>query len=116
MKPLISVIITTKNEAEVIENLFKSLKKQTFRNFEVILVDNNSTDRTKEISKNYTKKVFNFGPERSSQRNYGAKISAGEYVLILDADMVLTKNVLKSCAKKVKEEKNVSALIIPEKS
>jgi len=38
---------------------------------EIIVVDNNSTDRTKEIAARYTEKVYNFGPERSAQRNFG---------------------------------------------
>ena len=116
MKIIISVIVTTKNEQEVIENLLKSLKKQSFKQFEIIVVDNNSTDTTKQISDKYTKSVYNYGPERSSQRNYGVKKSKGEYVLILDADMELTKDVLRSCAKKMKKDVSVGALIIPEKS
>lgn len=121
---MISVVVTTKNEEEVIENLLKSLKKQNSidprsksgTGFEIIIVDNNSTDNTKKISKKYTKSVYNFGPERSSQRNFGVKKSTGEYVLILDADMELTKNVLSSCAQKLKKDKEIGALVIPEKS
>lgn len=116
MKDLVSLIITTKNEEEVIENLLKSIKEQSYKIFEIIVVDNNSTDKTKEISKKYTKKVFNQGPERSSQRNYGVKKSQGEYVLILDADMELSKNVLKSCLSKIKSDLSLEALVIPEKS
>lgn len=116
MKKQISVVITTKNEQEVIENLLKSLKNQSFKNFEIILVDNNSIDKTKQITKKYTNKIFNIGPERSKQRNYGVKKAVGEYVLILDADMELTKNVLKSCFNKMQKDLNLGALVIPEKS
>ena len=116
MRNKLSLIITTKNEEAVIENLLKSLKRQSFKNFEIIIVDNNSSDRTKEISKKYTKHVYNFGPERSSQRNYGVRKASGDYILILDADMELTKNVLKSCVSEISRNNNIEGLIIPEKS
>lgn len=116
MKNLISIIITTKNEEEVLEDLLKSIKNQKYKNFEIILVDNFSGDRTQNIAKKYTKKIFTKGPERSIQRNFGVKKAKGEYVLILDADMVLTKNVLKSCMGKMTSDVKLGALVIPEKS
>lgn len=115
MKNFVSVIVTTKNEQEIIENLFKSIKRQSYKKFEIIVVDNNSKDQTKRISNKYTKLVYNFGPERSSQRNFGVKKARGEFILIVDADMVLTKDVLKSCINKMNETQ-LEALVIPEKS
>lgn len=114
--PLVSVIVSTKNEEKNIENLLQSVKKQTYKNIEIILVDNNSTDRTKEIAKNFTKKIYNKGPERSTQRNFGVKKAKGDYVLILDADMILTKKVVEECVKKIYLNKNIKAIIIPEES
>lgn len=90
----ISIIITTKNEEKNIKNLLESLKLQSFEEIELILVDNESSDRTKEIAADYGCKVFNFGPERSSQRNFGVKKSKGDFVLILDADMILEDGIL----------------------
>lgn len=112
---MISCIITTKNEQQVIEDLLLSIKKQSYKNFEIIVVDNNSIDQTVKISKKYTSKVFNFGPERSAQRNYGVKKAKGEYVLILDADMQLERDVLSECIKKTKKS-NLGAIVISEKS
>jgi len=70
---LVSVIITTRNEEKNIENCLQSIWMQTYPHdkIEIIVVDNNSTDRTKEIVARYTEKVYNFGPERSAQRNFG---------------------------------------------
>jgi glycosyltransferase involved in cell wall biosynthesis len=116
MKKLISCIISTKNEEEVIGQLLTSIKKQSYKNFEVILVDNASTDKTINIAKDFGARIFNFGPERSAQRNFGAKKAQGEYILILDADMVLTKNVLDECVEKFEKNNKLGALVIPEKS
>lgn len=116
MKKLISIIITTKNEEAVLKDLLTSIFKQTYKNFEIILVDNFSTDKTVKIAKKYTNKIFKKGPERSTQRNFGVSKAKGEYVLIIDADMVLTRNVLKSSIKKITSEPKLEALVIPEKS
>jgi len=64
----------------VIEDLLKSIKKQSYSPIETIIVDNSSIDKTVEIAKKYTKYVFTKGPERSSQRNYGAKKAKGKYL------------------------------------
>ena len=112
----ISVVITTKNEEEVIGNLLKSVEDQSYKNFEIILVDNNSTDRTTQIARTFDARVFDKGPERSIQRNFGVEKAKGEYILILDADMVLTKDVLKDCAQKVGKDETLGGLVIPEVS
>lgn len=116
-KDIVSIIITTKNEDDVLEKLLVSIVKQTYKNIEVILVDNNSQDNTLKIARKFKKlKICNFGPERSAQRNYGANISNGEYLLFLDADMRLSPNVVKECVKVAKSEKKIGSVIIPEQS
>jgi len=113
----ISVIIATKNEEKNIERCLESVKNQDFppEDVEIVVVDNNSDDRTKEIARKYTDKVFSHGPERSTQKNFGVRQSHGEYFLHLDADMALSKGVLRECAEKVSREKDIIALFIPEK-
>lgn len=115
---LVSVILTTKNEEKNITACIKSIKKQNYPNIEIIVVDNNSTDNTKKIAKRYTKHVFNKGPERSAQRNFGAKKAKGEFLLFIDSDMELSKNVIKECVEKYEaaNDKKVGGIIIPEKS
>lgn len=114
-KPLVSVIITTKNEERHIENCLKSIKNQSYKNIEIILVDNNSDDKTKSISLKYTKNVFNKGPERSVQRNFGVEKAKGEFILYLDADMILTKEVIKECVEIVTYNPDIKGVYIPEK-
>ena len=79
-------------------------------------MDNNSVDKTKEIARRYTDRVFNFGPERSAQRNFGAKKSGGDYLLFLDADMELEPQVVEECVKVVEQNPKIKAVVIPEKS
>lgn len=98
--PLVSITITTKNEAANIENCLKSILAQTYprEKLEIIVVDNASSDDTKAIALKYTSKVFNKGPERSAQRNYGMlEKSTGKYLLYLDADMILAPGLVAAC-------------------
>ncbi|MFA5872179.1 MAG: glycosyltransferase [Parcubacteria group bacterium] len=120
---LISVIITTKNEEKNIGNCLKSVLAQTYPlgNIEIIVVDNNSSDKTEDIVREFQKehallnlKMFNQGPERSAQKNFGVKKSSGEFFIHLDADMVLSENVIAECVKKVSSDKNIIALFISE--
>jgi len=113
---LISIIITTKNEERNIGNCLESVLAQNYPmdKLEIIVVDNNSADKTREIALKYTEKVYNKGPERSAQKNFGVEKSKGEYFIHLDADMELGENVVKECAEKVKKDKDIIALYIPE--
>lgn len=113
--PLVSIIVTTKNEEQNIASCLQSIEKQTYANIETIVVDNASTDRTLEICKQFSVNIFRRGPERSAQRNFGAKISNGEHLLFLDADMELSKDVLQQYVDLTKK-KNIYGCIIPEAS
>ncbi|HKR82019.1 MAG TPA: glycosyltransferase [Candidatus Saccharimonadales bacterium] len=114
--PLISVIVTTRNNTETLDACLQSIIDQSYEAIELIVVDNNSTDDTKEIARHYTKHVFNKGPERSAQRNYAIQKAKGEYVLIIDSDMELSGEVVESCVEMVQANADFKALIIPEKS
>lgn len=113
---LVSIIVATRSEEKVLARCLGLIKGQTYKNIEIIVVDRDSPDRTKKIAQKYTNKVYNFGPERSAQRNYGVRKAKGEYVLIIDADMELSKNVVRSCVEKVVSDKQIKAVIIPEES
>ncbi len=112
----VSVIITTKNEEINIEHCLQSVVAQTYPadKIEIIVVDNDSGDKTKEIAHRYSDKVYNFGPERSSQRNFGVRQTIAKYILYLDADMALSENVIKECVEKCEQESCI-ALYIPER-
>jgi glycosyltransferase involved in cell wall biosynthesis len=112
--PLVSVVITTKNEERNIKNCLLSITAQTYKNIEIILVDNFSTDQTYSIAKEYIHQFAQIGPERSSQRNFGMiNLSKGEYVLYVDADMILSPLLIQECVIHCMKEE-IKALHIPE--
>ena len=112
----ISVVVTTRNEQAHIERCLASVAAQSYAadRRELIVVDNDSTDRTQEIARRFTPHVFNHGPERSAQRNHGFERARGRYVLYLDADMALSKRVLEACAARA-EDTAPAGLYIPER-
>jgi len=114
--PLVSIIIPTKNSSSTLKKTLDSIANQTYKNIEIIVVDNDSSDRTKEIAKLYTDKVFNIGPERTAQKNFGIKVARGEYLLFIDSDMELDSNVVEECVKLAEADNNVGGIIIPERS
>ena len=96
--PLVSVVITTKNEERNIERCLQSILAQTYQPIEIIVVDNFSTDQTREIAQRYTSKVYEKGPERSAQRNFGMiDAASGAYVIFVDADMILSPALIENC-------------------
>lgn len=103
---LVSVIVPTKNSFSTLEECLLSIKNQTYKNIELIVVDNFSTDNTPEIAKKYTDKFLQIGPERSAQVNFGVENSVGECVYKVDSDFVLDKKVVDECVKKYKEGYN----------
>jgi len=116
MKPKVSIIIPTKNEEENIARCLKSLQSQDYSPIEVIVVDNHSSDKTRKIAKTYTDKVFTKGPERSAQRNFGARKATGEILFFIDADMTLDQKVVSQATELLETEKAIEAIIVPEKT
>lgn len=101
--PLVSVIVPTYNSSSTLRACLESIKNQTYKSIELIVVDNNSKDSTKEIAKEFTDKVFNKGPERSAQVNYGVEVATGEYVYKVDSDFILEDKVVEQCIQKAAE-------------
>jgi len=86
MHPKLSIIIPALNEEDYLPLLLESIKKQDFIDYEVIVADANSKDKTVEIAKNYKCRIT-MGGSVSKGRNEGAKIAQGELFLFVDADM-----------------------------
>jgi glycosyltransferase involved in cell wall biosynthesis len=87
-KKMISIIIPTLNEGKYLPKLLASIKKQTYKDFEVIVSDANSSDSTVKTAKKYKCKIVKGGPPNKG-RNRGADITKGKYLIFLDADVIL---------------------------
>lgn len=89
--PYLSIVIPVKNEEVRLPKLLTALKKQTFRDYEIIVADFNSTDRTREIAQAYGATIVSGGLP-SVGRNRGAQAARGEISLFLDADTSIERN------------------------
>lgn len=119
---LVSVIVPTFNCQDIIEECLISVKKQTYKNIQLIIVDSFSTDETVKICRRYGQ-VYSYGrdPKQKNifavpyQRNFGVTKAKGEFVYIIDSDMRLTSQVVTSCVKLI-EKKGCDGVIVPEVS
>lgn len=111
--PLASIIIPTYNSEKTLEKCLESIKNQTYKNIEAIIVDKCSEDNTAKIAKVYTDKVFVINAkERGEQKNYGIKKSNGEYICLIDSDMELTPKAIEECINLIESDKNVGGICI----
>ncbi|HAB89958.1 MAG TPA: hypothetical protein DCF84_05420 [Bacteroidetes bacterium] len=92
MAPYFSIILPTYNRGERIDMAIQSVLDQTYSNWELIIVDDGSTDNTKEVCLQYQEPrisyVYQDNAERSAARNKGIALSRGVYVGFLDSDDV----------------------------
>ena len=112
--PLISIVIPSFNAEKSIPRLINSILKQSYQNYEVILIDDGSIDDTEEA---YKKNIGNdcrflyFYQENSGQgaaRNYGIKISKGKYLCFVDADDSISDNYLETlCLKAIEKDADI---------
>ncbi len=94
--PEISVIIPALNEGKYIMQPMHGLQSQTFRNFETIVVDGGSTDRTVGMAKRYARIITDRGRGPGSGRNAGARAAKGRILVFLDADTRPSSGLLES--------------------
>ena len=103
-KPIyFSIIVPTYNRADLIVNTLKSLQNQEYKNYEIIVIDDGSSDNTTEVVKNiaderitYVKKT---NGERAAARNFGAAIAKGDYVNFFDSDDIALPHHLSESVK-----------------
>lgn len=102
----ISVIVPTLNEEENIPNLLNSLEKQTLKDYEIIVIDGGSTDRTVNLAKNYNSKVIiEEGLPEFPSRNVGAKMAEGKILLFTCADVVFPSELLAKIDQNFRDQK-----------
>jgi glycosyltransferase involved in cell wall biosynthesis len=100
----LSIVIATYNNSSTIENTLNSIISQEYNDYELLIIDDGSTDSTEDIVKNYLKsdsvlyyKTQNQGV--SSARNYGWRHSRGEYLIFIDGDDELKSEYLEKISK-----------------
>lgn len=116
MKPFFSIVIPTLNEEKFLPKLLNDLAKQKEKDFEVIVADSFSVDKTKDCVKSY-KEDLKLGfiqtkkKNVAAQRNYGAGKTIGDYLIFLDADTRINPFFLKKVKAKIIKDKGL--LFIP---
>ncbi len=118
--PLVSAILATRNEGVNIGHCISSLKDQSYQNVELIVVDNDSIDETRQVAREFGVKVINMLNHmdleaitncRGAQVNLGAEMSSGEILFFPDADMTFDNNLI---AEAVRLMNPCGALHVPE--
>lgn len=101
-KNIITVIIPVYNSEKYLEKTIKSILEQTYNNYELILIDNGSTDNSAEICKKYQEKdkrvKFYIQSKKgvSNARNMGIEKATGEFICFVDSDDYIEKDMLNS--------------------
>lgn len=105
-RPLFSIIIPTLNEEHFLPLLLNDLKKQTFSNFEVLVVDAHSVDKTLSLARNFAFVRPFVSPQANVgyQRNFGAKKASGQILLFTDADTRLKPSFLANLTKHLRAQ------------
>ncbi|MDD9324608.1 glycosyltransferase family A protein, partial [Pediococcus acidilactici] len=116
MKPLFSLVIPVYNAEKYLDRLFQSINKQSYKNYEVLIIDDGSTDNTKEICLDMTNKSSRFSYIRqknggvSVARNRGLERAKGKYLFFIDADDELMEGALQQLADTVSEDEKIDIL------
>lgn len=116
---LISIVVPTFNRASTIEKCLTSVIEQTYKNWELIVIDDGSADDTKKIVfkflENYSNvKFIHRTPERqkgaNACRNIGIELAKGEYIALLDSDDTWLSDFLESNLILISSDENISAI------
>jgi len=113
-RPLVSVIIPTKDNEKTLTKCLLSIKQQSYSNIEIIVIDAYSTDQTRYLAEGLGAQVMQLQSERTKAKNYGAELANGDYILFVDSDMILQPNVVRECLDAC--VKGATGVIIPEAS
>ena len=111
-KILVSVYLLNYNYAKYIEKSIKSVLNQTFKNFELIIIDDGSTDNSKKLISKYSEHpkiriIYQKNKGLISSSNIAIKASLGEFIIRLDADDYFDKNALSILYNEIKKDKNI---------
>lgn len=112
--PKVSIIIPNWNGKDFLKGLFDSLRKQSFKDFEIIMVDNGSNDGSKELVKKSYPEVKIIELEKnlgfSEPNNIGARAAKGKYLVLLNNDMVVDKDWLKELVEPMEKHNDLASV------
>src|SRR4030067_2135793 len=97
MKKNISVVIPVKNSESTIGECIEALNRSNYNNFEIVVVDDNSSDNSIDIARSHGCKIVKSKGDGgvSAARNSGAESAESDIILFIDADIILRGNSLK---------------------
>lgn len=103
MEPRFSVIIPAYNRAATLERAIKSVLYQTFSPFELIVVDDGSTDQTRQVVESFSQVTYFYQENKgvSAARNRGAEKASGDWLFFLDSDDELLPNAIEKFSKAI---------------
>ncbi|MBI2208423.1 glycosyltransferase [Candidatus Woesearchaeota archaeon] len=104
---MLSIIIPTLNEEKYLPKLLDSVKNQSFKDYEIVVADYNSKDKTRQLAKKYGCRIVK-GGKPPIARNNGAKAAKGGILFFIDADCIMGKDFLKKSLDEIKR-KNLDA-------
>lgn len=104
--PLVSIIIPVKNGALTLDACLRSIKRSYYKNFEVIVVDDHSTDGTLEIARRYNCRIVEAtgGSGANNARNIGAGEAKGEILVFIDSDILIARETLLGVVESLDDE------------
>lgn len=109
--PLVSIVIPTLNSEATLRATLQSIRRQTYPNIEVVVVDGHSEDSTRQIATEFKNvKVYLGGRGRSAQVNVGARVARGKYLYRVDSDFILEPDVVREAVEKC--ERGAEAILI----
>ena len=109
---LVSIIIPTKNSKATLDLCLDSIQRQTYPDIEVIIVDSESKDHTRDIALRYGATILLHSSKMAAARNYGAKFAKGGYFFHMDSDMKLSQRVVEKCVEALQKE--AQAVVVPQ--
>ena len=106
--PKFSIIIPVYNVEKYIKKCLDSVFSQSYKDYEVIVINDGSTDKSMDIAKEHNVKIINQKNKgQSAARNNGIKHATGDYLIFLDSDDYWEKDLLKELNKSLKNKPDV---------
>lgn len=112
----VSIIIPTMNSARKLYKCLESIRLQSYKDIEIIVIDAHSSDNTAEIASNFNAKIYLATGERTTAKNFGISKTTGDFLFFIDSDMILQPTVISECVCICSCDCMVVGVIIPERS